>query len=735
MTSEWSGTAWAGTPADRPTPTRKAVTGPTVIYNNPLLSSSNSTFQAKAHAYLQAYKVGWFYKAGSRISRDLAGLEWCVEVEDEVDGDTRIEPVASNIPFADLPPVQQLLRLLEKPNPHQSGLAFRMRQQIRLDFTGRAMVYLENGDGGGLPTALYGVSPSRMWPSYDAAGQLIGWVMDRDKGGRGIPFSKDEILVIEYPGPDDEPVGVVEAVFGQIPLGAMIAQHTADVLATGGRLAGMAWPRDRALSEDEFTDAQRAWRNVTSDPNAARRLLLFPEPMEYVAGAATPAQIGIPELATLSRDEILTAFPIHPFLVGVPLAAGLNSGDSLKWVKREYWEGTLHPRVEIWEDAFQQQLVPRYEAATGMALDLDIDEPELDDAADIAAKADAMGKLVALGFDPAESASAVGLDGITLVEPVPAAPEPAPMDAADPLMAAMMAPVQGTRPPMAPMEKAAAAKARRETIVGEVLPGFTDVMREALRLQADHIIAAVTAHYGSMTKAERVKAAPAWWNQQEQDGFLRETMRGLYLRLAKASMKDVASSADRTIWGARIERITDAVLRRAGERITGINETTRDAVQKVIDEGVRRGLSVLQIANGDPKQGFAGIRDNSVFGTYRAEMIARTETMLGYNQANLEGYREFGIEQFEAIDGDGDLECEKRDGQVVDADTMAQWIEEEHPNGTLDFAPVWPDKARHESPGQGGETHIHVEPYRPAMKFTVVRDEQGRIAGIREEPA
>jgi hypothetical protein len=84
-------------------------------------------------------------------------------------------------------------------------------------------------------------------------------------------------------------------------------------------------------------DALRAWRNVASDPNAGPRLLLFPEPMEYAAGASTPAEIGIPELAALNRDNILTAFPISPYQLGVPMPGGLNSGESASEDRRDYW--------------------------------------------------------------------------------------------------------------------------------------------------------------------------------------------------------------------------------------------------------------------------------------------------------------------------------------------------------------------------------------------------------------
>jgi hypothetical protein len=588
------------------------------------------------------------------------------------------------VPWERLTPLEQFLRLAERPNPWQTGLAFRHQQQVRLDFTGRAVIYVEDGAGTGLPTALYGISPERMWPSRNERGELVGWVMDKDAPSGGVPFSADEIIAIETPGTGTEPQGVVEPVYPWVRLAPMLPTHTADVLSTGGRLAGMAWPKDRSLSEDEFLDAQRAWRNVTSDPNAARRLLLFPEPMEYQSGAATPEQIGLPELSSLSRDEVLTAFPIAPEMLMVPMAAGLNSGATQVVVEMRYWSGTMHPRVEVWEETLQQQLIPRYEAAVGRPLDFDIEEPDLDDAPALVAKADALQKLIDLGFEPKAAVSAVGLDHIEYLGP----PEPEPVVVEMPNAQAMPqdAP-QATEPPV----PAAKAK-RREKVLGEALPGFVPEMEQFFREQRARIAADLERELGRKSKAER-KAVGDIWDAERENRLLRETLQGMYVRISRTALQVVADEVDKIVTKNKVERVTQQLLATAGQRITDINETTRQAVAKLVDEGVRRGYSVTQMADGVAAEGFPGLSGLPAFDPYRAELVARTETMLAYNESAIRGYGEFGIEQLEAIDGDFDDECAARDGQTFSIeDALAI---DEHPNGTLDWAPIWPDKAQH----------------------------------------
>src|SRR4051812_2009888 len=296
--SEWDGTPWAGSTVVRPHRPLKAVYGGparNAYQNDVRLSSWSDDPLNRAAAYLRAYKVGWFYKAESRISTDIANLKRTLAPEDdEGDNETDILEADLTTPWEALDPAHQFLRLMERPNPRQTGRQLFQKTQIRLDMAGWTFWYLEGAGpigSGVLPTAIFVISPTRMTPSFDKQGNLIGWVMDLDARGGGVPFEAYEIVQFASETADDSAYGqgVVEAVMAELPIGGALSRHQVDMLSTGGRLAGMLWPKERALDEDEFQDAQRAWRNVASDPNAARRMLLFPEPMEYSNGASNPA--------------------------------------------------------------------------------------------------------------------------------------------------------------------------------------------------------------------------------------------------------------------------------------------------------------------------------------------------------------------------------------------------------------------------------------------------------------
>ena len=675
------------------------------------LSLMETEPQQKAAAYLKAYKVGWFNKAGRKISGDLAGLPVVVSDGDADAGDTEttIDEPDLDIPFAQLDPIGQLQRLMERPNPNQTGRALRQKTQIRLDFGGAAFWYLENGNGTGLPTAIYGISPARMWPSIAKDGRLLGWVMDKDAPSGGVPFDRDEILVFSAATSDDQDwfgVSVVEAVYSQVPLTDLIARHTGNTLSLGGRLSGMLWPKERALTEDEFTDAQRAWRNVASDPNAARRMLIFPEPMEWAQGAATPQEIGIPELASLNRDEILTAFPISPYKLGVPTPGGLNSGEVRREDRKDYWEDTIEPRANLFEEVLKVGLLSRYEAAMGRTFNVELESPNLDDAPTLLEKAGAYRALISIGFDPQETVRAVELDHIRW-NGLPDLLDPAKQAQMAEAAAAAGKPTEGGITTVV-NDSTRRDNTQTQTTLGKGYKAREDIasrgsllLSDFLAGQRERVVAGIRDSYPAGKVARRawaVKADPDWWNAAVEDAELSATLRVVYNDAAQQGLTVVADSLNRIVPNKTVARITNDLLTYGGERIKDINARTLQSITAELATGTARGYTVAQLIDGVPAESFRGVLqvglDNGVgvWGDARAETIARTETALSYNRASLEGYREFRVSRVTAIDGDGDPECAARNHAEMSIDDALSIAD--HPNGTLDWVPVT-DKAAH----------------------------------------
>ena len=126
---------------------------------------------------------------------------------------------------------------------------------------------------------------------------------------------------------------------------------------------------------------------------------------------------------------------------------------------------------------------------------------------------------------------------------------------------------------------------------------------------------------------------------------------------------------------ATLERIRKI----AAERVTMINETTRDKIRTAIVEGVDAGEGAAELG--------ARIAASAALDPYRGELIARTETMHAWNASSIESYRDAGVTMVEPQDGDKDESCARRMARgAVPLDEALG--DEDHPNGTLSWVPV-----------------------------------------------
>lgn len=125
------------------------------------------------------------------------------------------------------------------------------------------------------------------------------------------------------------------------------------------------------------------------------------------------------------------------------------------------------------------------------------------------------------------------------------------------------------------------------------------------------------------------------------------------------------------------------------ERLLDLKQQTRGAITKAIRKGRMEGETLEQIAQ--------RIRHNVGAGPWassktRSEVVARTETKLAQNLANVKAGKSTGAEYFEIIDGQlptSDEFCIARNGKIVQASQTETLAFTEHPNGTLSFAPYY----------------------------------------------
>lgn len=134
------------------------------------------------------------------------------------------------------------------------------------------------------------------------------------------------------------------------------------------------------------------------------------------------------------------------------------------------------------------------------------------------------------------------------------------------------------------------------------------------------------------------------------------------------------------------------VIQEGGRRLglVDIEGQTRDAIFNSLEEGRAAGEGPPSLARRIGDQVPAGPYVNAG-ASYRALLIARTETLHAQRIATLEAGKEAGFSDYMIFDarlGDTDEECELLDQQIVTFEEAESLVDDEHPNGTRSFSPV-----------------------------------------------
>jgi hypothetical protein len=681
--NDWDGTAWEGT--------GKAATGTGVGFWNigiPLLSAERTPQALMKRAQLAYHINPWIGLAEGVVTRKVVGLPWHLE-------DGNDEEYEDSAP----PDVMQARQLLERPQlllgEQRPGTATRRLMTAltsrHIGLCGMSYWYADGLDARLIPTAWLYINPARMWPAEDSNGNLTGWVLDaQDQSGRGgTPLAIEEVLPFYLDPPDWGHLGsgIYERAILKAQITNLADQHAAYVIGTGGRIAGIVSPKDGTIPDEKFKALVAEFRNVNEAPDAAKRTTILQGPVDFIPTAANPSELNLVELAKMNRDDILAIWGVPPTQAGIAPqhAGGLNSGSTKGYDEAIFMQGAVHDRVVAIRETLQYGWLDKYQPTV---IELEFEEPEFDD------ESPAFALLAQARETPLTNAQRLEIigrppTGDPAIDNAILLPSTITLWATAPAMGQTNGVIESTAPVtpnivMGPPVDMNAVKARsqllglRHSVDARVTPALRKSVASALAASRVEIVKRIRQNGPHL--ARKPSDSRIWWDEPKERDRLSAAIRPYLAGIVET----VTNRATETMGTPKkadhfAERVDQFVQKRAGERIKEMLATTKEAIQSALSQGFEEGLSIAEI--GDLIEG------STTFNELRAETIARTETMFAYNDAALNSYGEFGVDQVQAIDGDGDPECAARDGQVFDVEEA--YSIEDHPNGTLDWVPYF----------------------------------------------
>lgn len=443
-----------------------------------------------------------------------------------------------------------------------------------------------------------------------------------------------------------------------------------------------------------------------------------------------PTEMDMRTLRRVPEERISAVIGVPAIVCGLGAGLDRSTFSNMREAKESATENVLIPAWRFLAKEIQRQLMPQLADPKTFVFDFDLST--------VRALADDQNAL----WNRIDKALAVG--GITLNESLvargmetipngdvyylPINLTPTPVDQIGAPPAPPAPPVPNPTPPPAKVfdvsllgfKAGDAWVGSMERLHQNLSPGAQRELGTFLERQRQRVIS-------NLSSGKAAPATPLDWNAEDQ--HLTEVLNKHYLRGLGETTKLMNQyiQADITVDDATVK----SYLRTAGTHISGINTTTRHAIQQTLAEG--------QALNEDVGQLAARIEGLTQFSSSRAETIALTE--LGSAQALATSHvaQLAGIKQLQIHDPDGSdgtfTGCVDRHGQIVSTvDSFNAGLL--HPRCRMVLVPLVraPATQRSFDPSElvtvVNGTNGHT-PHR--IRKSIERDGDGRITAVIEE--
>lgn len=248
-----------------------------------------------------------------------------------------------------------LTRLWANPNPLLSGRVFGEFLWQRLETRGEAFVYLDRGDSG------EAAEPFAMWPIFgdvtalvdkNLAGEVVGYVVD--VGGKRVPLLPSEVLWLRYPDAENEwgCLSPLKAAAHAVGLDAYARAWQLGELKNGARPTAVVYLGD--LDEDQHAETVDSYRSrIEGAHNAGRTLFVSSAtPAKVERMSLTPSELGWLDTRRIAWEEITVAFGVpKDYLLGGATYENRNAARST------LWSDTIIPKLEVVAGEVARQLL------------------------------------------------------------------------------------------------------------------------------------------------------------------------------------------------------------------------------------------------------------------------------------------------------------------------------------------------------------------------------------------
>lgn len=256
-----------------------------------------------------------------------------------------------------------LIRLLKKPNAFQSGREFKQATQIHLDLSGMAF-WLILFNGFGVPGELHLLSP--MWLVQIIRGQRNDNLIEgfsfappyQRQMARTYPYA--QIVYFHYPNPEDplQPMSPLQPISTITDLDLLLQAYERDFFGNNARPDFVfKTPPGQYITNDEADRFHEQWEARHRGSGKAHRPAILSGGFDVAQLGMSARDFEFQATNEYVKDQILASYGIPEAELG--LFESFNKSSSIT-SETKFVKGCIEPRLRLWEDVINTQLLPFY---------------------------------------------------------------------------------------------------------------------------------------------------------------------------------------------------------------------------------------------------------------------------------------------------------------------------------------------------------------------------------------
>lgn len=613
----------------------------------------------------------------------------------------------------------ELARLIKRPNAFHGDVHLWMATTLSYRIAGNAY-WLKVRNGVGKVVELWWVPHWSMHPKWPRDGSAFISHYEYRAGAGIAPMIIEPEDVVHFRDgvdPRNPRMGLspLRGVIREIFMDLESSNFVASLLKNMGVPGVVISPDGSAQPGPEDIESVKQWfRQAFGGDNRGEPLVMggSTKVQEY---GFNPQQMDLSVVRDVAEERVCASLGIPAAVVG--FGAGLQStkvGATMAEMRKLAWTSGVLPVLGSFADELTRSLLPDFETGTSKKEPLEVDHdtssvPAMQD--DLDKEASRWDTMVKGGWAMvAEAREAMGLEiddshriylrPFSSIEvPAGEATRPLPVPEAAALIGSQQ---KNRRRPSQSQRGFVNALVRAEKPLAGVVEKQLQKFFAKLAREASTAVAAQPLHELDLEQSSRGETGERKSDELvvaqilEKMGIpaytdaFREIYEKHFLQVAKETTKAgklIGIAADLP------DPVARSVIAAGGRRsgLVDLAQQSRRAVFNGLAEGRAAGEGVQQLAARIATEVGAGPWATA---ETRAIVIARTETKFAQNVSTIAIARDAGADRLVIFDGRlgpdrSDPDHIERDGAIVTADEAAQLAADEHPNGTLSFAPYF----------------------------------------------